>query len=98
MKIRPLRNLVLVRRRESESVTKGGIIIPDVAKKQALEGEIVAIGPGIRTKDGTGLKPMDGLKVGDKVLFGKFSGTDVKPGVGALLMLPVDAIQGVFEE
>lgn len=96
MKIRPLRGLVVIRRRESESVSKGGIIIPDIAKKQALEGEVVAVGPGKRGKNGIRL-PMD-VKPGDRVTFGKYSGTEIKPAVGDLLILPDDAISGVFVE
>ena len=76
MKFRPLHDRVLVRRTEEEAKTKGGIIIPDTAKEKPQEGEVVAIGNGAKTEDGKILK-MD-VKVGDRVLFGKWSGTEVK--------------------
>ena len=76
MKFRPLHDRVLVRRVQEEEKTKGGIIIPDTAKEKPQEGEVVAVGPGARTEDGKIIK-MD-VKVGDRVLFGKWSGTEVK--------------------
>ena len=76
MKFRPLHDRVLVRRVESEAKTAGGIIIPDTAKEKPQQGEIVAVGPGGRDENGK-LVPMD-VKAGDKVLFGKWSGTEVK--------------------
>lgn len=76
MKFRPLHDRVLIKALESEEKTAGGIIIPDTAKEKPQEGEIVAVGSGARTEDGK-IIPMD-VKVGDKVLFGKWSGTEVK--------------------
>ena len=76
MKFRPLHDRVLIKALESEEKTPGGIIIPDTAKEKPQEGEIVAVGSGARTEDGK-IIPMD-VKVGDKVLFGKWSGTEVK--------------------
>ena len=76
MKIRPLNDRVVVKRHEEETKTKGGIIIPDSAKEKPLEGTVVAIGSGKVLKNGKSL-PLD-VKVGDKVLFGKYSGTEVK--------------------
>ena len=76
MKFRPLHDRVLIRRVESEEKTTGGIIIPDTAKEKPMEGEVVAAGPGARGDDGK-LQPMD-VKAGDRVLFGKWSGTEVK--------------------
>jgi len=76
MKIRPLNDRVVVKRHEEETKTKGGIIIPDSAKEKPLEGTVVAIGSGKVLKNGKS-QPLD-LKVGDKVLFGKYSGTEVK--------------------
>lgn len=94
--IRPMRNLVLIRRRAAEEVSKGGIIIPDVAKERPLEGEVIAVGPGIRRKDGS-LRPVC-VEVGQRVLFGKYSGHDNIPGVGDMIMVPDDDIRGVIEE
>ena len=76
MKFRPLHDRVVVKRVEEEGKTKGGIIIPDTAKEKPMEGEIVAVGPGARGEDGT-LHPLD-VKPGDRVLFGKWSGTEIK--------------------
>jgi chaperonin GroES len=76
MKFRPLHDRVLIKVLESEEKTSGGIIIPDTAKEKPQEGEVVAVGPGVRTEDGK-ISPMD-VKVGDIVLFGKWSGTEVK--------------------
>ena len=76
MKFRPLHDRVLIEILDSEEKTSGGIIIPDTAKEKPQEGEVVAVGPGARTEDGK-LTPMD-VKVGDIVLFGKWSGTEVK--------------------
>ena len=76
MKFRPLHDRVLIEVLDSEEKTKGGIIIPDTAKEKPQEGEIVAVGPGGKTEDGKTIK-MD-VKVGDRVLFGKWSGTEVK--------------------
>ena len=76
MKFRPLHDRVLIKVLDSEEKTKGGIIIPDTAKEKPQEGEVVAVGPGARTEDGKTVK-MD-VKVGDKVIFGKWSGTEIK--------------------
>ena len=95
MKFRPLHDRVVVRRIEVESKTAGGIIIPDTAKEKPQTGEITAVGPGGRDEAGK-LIPLD-LKVGDKVLFGKWSGTEVKlDGVDLLIMKESD-IMGVLE-
>ena len=76
MKFRPLQDRVLIRRIEEEEKTAGGIIIPDTAKEKPMEGEVIAAGPGTRDDDGK-LRPLD-VKVGDRVLFGKWSGTEIK--------------------
>ena len=77
MSFRPLHDRVLIRRVEAEEKTAGGILIPDTAQEKPMEGEIVAVGPGARGEDGK-IQPLD-VKAGDRVLFGKWSGTDVKP-------------------
>jgi chaperonin GroES len=93
MKFRPLHDRVVVKRVESEQKTTGGIIIPDSAQEKPQQGEIVAVGPGGRDESGK-LTPLD-VKVGDKVLFGKWSGTEVKlDGVEYLIMKESD-IMGV---
>ena len=76
MKFRPLHDRVLIKVLDSEEKTKGGIIIPDTAKEKPQEGEVVAVGPGAKSEDGKTVK-MD-VKVGDKVIFGKWSGTEIK--------------------
>ena len=76
MKFRPLHDRVLIKVLDSEEKTKGGIIIPDTAKEKPQKGEVVAVGPGAKTEDGKTVK-MD-VKVGDKVIFGKWSGTEIK--------------------
>jgi chaperonin GroES len=94
-KFRPLHDRVVVRRVESEEKTKGGIIIPDTAKEKPQEGEIIAVGSGARDESGK-LVPLD-VKAGDRVLFGKWSGTEVKlDGVEYLIMKESD-IMGVIE-
>ena len=95
MKIRPLHDRVLVKRLEPKEVIKGGIIIPDTAKEKPQEGEVVAVGNGKVLKDGNVL-PMN-VKVGDKVLFGKYSGTDVKIDDQEYLIMREDDILGVLE-
>ncbi|MGE7371323.1 co-chaperone GroES [Neorhizobium sp. NPDC001467] len=91
---RPLHDRVVVKRVESEEKTKGGIIIPDTAKEKPAEGEIIAVGPGARDDKGT-LNALD-VKVGDRVLFGKWSGTEVKlDGVDLLIMKESD-IMGII--
>ena len=92
-KFRPLHDRVVVRRIEAEEKTKGGIIIPDTAKEKPQEGEIVAVGPGGRDEAGK-LIPID-LKVGDRVLFGKWSGTEVKLDGEDFLIMKESDIMGV---
>jgi chaperonin GroES len=93
MKFRPLHDRVVVKRIESEEKTKGGIIIPDTAKEKPQEGEVVAVGPGARDESGK-LVPLD-LKAGDRVLFGKWSGTEVKIDGTDLLIMKESDIMGV---
>ena len=96
MKLRPLGDRILVKRIKEEEKTKGGIIIPDTAKEKPQQGEVVAVGPGGRDESGK-LIPID-LKAGDRVLFGKYSGTEVKiDGVEYLIMKESD-IMGVLVE
>ena len=95
MKFRPLHDRVVVKRIDAEEKTSGGIIIPDTAKEKPSQGEIVAVGPGGRDENGR-LTPID-LKVGDTILFGKWSGTEVKiDGVDLLIMKESD-VMGVIE-
>lgn len=95
MKFRPLHDRVLLRRLDEEEKTAGGIIIPDTAKEKPMEGEIVATGPGARSEDGS-IHPLD-VKPGDRVLFGKWSGTEVKVGGEDLLIMKESDIMGVIE-
>jgi chaperonin GroES len=95
MNFRPLHDRVVVRRLESEERTKGGIIIPDTAKEKPQEGEVVAVGPGDRDESGK-LIPLD-VKAGDRVLFGKWSGTEVKIDGQDLLIMKESDIMGVVE-
>ncbi len=95
MALKPLHDRVLVRRTESEEKTKGGLIIPDSAKEKPSEGEIVAAGPGAR-KDSGELIEM-AVKAGDKVLFGKWSGTEVTINDEELLMMKESDIMGIIE-
>ncbi len=95
MQFRPLHDRVVVKRVAEEEKTKGGIIIPDTAKEKPMEGEIVAVGPGARDEKGN-LVPLD-VKAGDRILFGKWSGTEVKlDGVDLLIMKESD-IMGILE-
>ncbi len=96
MKIRPLHDRILVKRLEEEEKTKGGIIIPDTAKEKPIEGEVVAVGNGKLLENGE-VKPLD-VKVGDKVLFGKYAGTEVKIGGEEYLIMREDDILGIIEE
>ena len=96
MKFKPLHDRVVVKRVEEETKTKGGIIIPDTAKEKPMQGEILAVGPGARNDRGE-LVPM-GVKVGDRVLFGKWSGTEVKIDGEELLIMRESDIMGVLEE
>ena len=95
MKFRPLHDRVVVKRIDAEEKTKGGIIIPDNAKEKPAQGEIVAVGPGGRDEAGK-LIPID-LKVGDVVLFGKWSGTEVKIDGQDVLIMKESDIMGVIE-
>ena len=95
MKFRPLHDRVVIRRIEGEEKTKGGIIIPDTAKEKPQEGEVIAAGPGARDESGT-LVPLD-VKAGDRVLFGKWSGTEVKIDGEDLLIMKESDIMGVIE-
>ena len=94
MSFRPLHDRVLVRRVEAEEKTAGGIIIPDSAKEKPAEGEIVAVGSGARSEDGK-VHPLD-VKAGDRVLFGKWSGTEVKVGGEDLLIMKESDILGII--
>ena len=95
MKFRPLHDRVVVRRVEQEAKSAGGIIIPDTAKEKPMEGEIVAVGPGGRDESGK-LIPID-LKPGDRILFGKWSGTEVKIDGQDLLIMKESDIMGIVE-
>ncbi len=95
MKFRPLHDRVVVRRLESEEKTAGGIIIPDTAKEKPMEGEVIAAGPGARNEQGQ-LVPLD-VKAGDRVLFGKWSGTEVKIDGEDLLIMKESDIMGIIE-
>jgi len=96
MKIKPLRDRVIVRRLEEESKTKGGIFIPDTAKEKPQEGEIVAVGSGKLLEDGK-VFPLE-VKKGDRVLFGKYSGTEVKVDGEELIMMREEDILGVMQK
>jgi chaperonin GroES len=95
MKFRPLHDRVVVRRIEGEEKTKGGIIIPDTAKEKPQEGEVIAVGPGVRDEAGK-LQPLD-VAAGDRILFGKWSGTEVKIDGEELLIMKEADIMGVVE-
>ncbi len=95
MHFRPLHDRVVVRRINAEAKTAGGIIIPDTAKEKPMEGEIIAAGPGTRGDDGK-LHPLD-VKAGDRVLFGKWSGTEVKIDGEELIIMKESDIMGVID-
>jgi chaperonin GroES len=95
MEFRPLHDRLVVRRIESDEKTKGGIIIPDTAKEKPQEGEVIAVGPGARDESGK-LVPLD-LKAGDRVLFGKWSGTEIKLDGDDLLIMKESDVMGVLE-
>jgi chaperonin GroES len=95
MAFRPLGDRVLVRRVEEEEKTRGGIIIPDTAKEKPQEGEVIAVGPGARDETGK-VQPLD-VAVGDRILFGKWSGTEVKLGGEDLLIMKESDILGVLD-
>ena len=95
MKFRPLHDRIVVKRIDAEEKTAGGIIIPDTAKEKPMQGEVIAVGPGARDESGK-LVPLD-VKKGDKVLFGKWSGTEVKIDGEDLLIMKESDILGVIE-
>jgi chaperonin GroES len=95
MKFRPLHDRIVVKRITAEEKTAGGIIIPDTAKEKPMEGEVVAAGPGARNETGA-LVPLD-VKAGDRVLFGKWSGTEVKLDGEELLIMKESDIMGIIE-
>ena len=95
MKFRPLHDRVVIRRIEGEEKTKGGIIIPDNAKEKPQEGEVIVVGPGARDESGK-LVPLD-VKAGDRVLFGKWSGTEVKIDGEDLLIMKESDVMGAIE-
>ena len=95
MKFRPLHDRVVIQRVEEEEKTKGGIIIPDTAKEKPMEGKVVAVGPGARGEDGK-IHPLD-VKAGDRVLFGKWSGTEVKLDGDEYIIMKESDIMGIIE-
>lgn len=95
MNLRPLHDRVVVKRMEEERTTPGGIVIPDSAAEKPIRGEIVAVGTGKRLDNGE-VRPLD-VKVGDKVLFGKFAGTEVKLGEDEVLVMREDDVMAVIE-
>ena len=95
MKFRPLHDRVLVRRIEAEEKTAGGIIIPDTAKEKPMEGEVIAVGPGARNEKGE-LFPLD-VKAGDRILFGKWSGSEVRMDGKDLLIMKESDVMGIVE-
>jgi len=94
MKFRPLQDRVLIRGVEQENKTAGGILIPDTAKEKPTEGEVIAVGPGARSEDGK-IHPLD-VKVGDRVLFGKWSGTEIKVDGEDVVIMKESDIMGVI--
>lgn len=96
MKFRPLHDRILVERVESEEVTKGGIILPDTAKEKPQQGKIIAVGSGKRTEDGK-IIPLE-LKAGDTILFGKYSGSEIKIEGIEYLIMKEDDVLGLVEE
>jgi chaperonin GroES len=96
MKFRPLHDRVVVKRVEEDTMTKGGIIIPDTAQEKPMQGKIIAVGPGARDESGK-LVPLD-VKKGDTVLFGKWSGTEVKIDGDELLIMKESDIMGVLDK
>ncbi|PLU51163.1 co-chaperone GroES [Sinorhizobium medicae] len=95
MAFRPLHDRILVRRVESEEKTKGGIIIPDTAKEKPQEGEVIAVGPGARNEQRQ-VQPLD-VKAGDRILFGKWSGTEIKIHGEDLLIMKESDVMGIIE-
>jgi chaperonin GroES len=95
MNFRPLHDRVLVRRVEQEAKTTGGILIPDTAQEKPMEGDVIAVGPGIRADDGK-VHPLD-LKAGDRVIFGKWSGTEVKIEGEELMIMKESDVMGIID-
>lgn len=95
MKFRPLHDRVLVKRIESEEKTAGGIIIPDTAKEKPMEGEVMAVGPGLRSDNGT-IMALD-VKAGDRILFGKWSGTEIKLNGQDFIVMKESDVMGIIE-
>jgi chaperonin GroES len=96
MGFRPLHDRVLIRRVEAEEKSAGGIIIPDTAKEKPMEGEVVSVGPGARGDDGK-IQPLD-VKAGDRVLFGKWSGTEIKLDGEDLIIMKESDIMGILDQ
>ena len=96
MKFRPLHDRIVVRRVDAEEKTKGGIIIPDTAKEKPQEGEVIAVGPGARDENGK-VVPLD-VKAGDRILFGKWTGTEIKLDGEELLIMKESDVMGVIED
>ena len=96
MKFRPLQDRVLIRRIAQEEKTTGGIIIPDTAQEKPMEGEVVAAGPGTRAEDGS-IRPLD-VKAGDRVLFGKWSGTEIKIDGEDLMIMKESDLLGIVDD
>jgi len=96
MNIRPLQDRVIIKRMEEEKMSSGGIVIPDSATEKPIKGEVVAVGNGLVLDNGE-IRPLD-LKVGDKVLFGKYSGTEVKLDGEELLVMKEDDVMAVLED
>jgi chaperonin GroES len=96
MKFRPLHDRIVVRRIEAEQKSAGGIIIPDTAKEKPQEGEVISVGPGARDEDGKYIQP--DVKAGDRVLFGKWSGTEVKVDGEDLIIMKESDILGIVEQ
>ena len=96
MKIRPLQDRVIVKRLDEEAMTKGGIIIPDTAKEKPMEGMVISVGKGKTADDGKLIKP--DVKAGDRILFGKYSGTEVQFDGDELLIMHEDDILGILEK
>ena len=95
MKFRPLHDRVLARRVEQEAKTTGGVIIPDTAQEKPMEGDVIAVGPGTRGEDGK-VHPLD-VKTGDRVLFGKWSGTEVKIDGEELMIMKESDVMGIID-
>lgn len=95
MKVRPLHDRILIKRIEEQETVKGGIIIPDTAKEKPQEGEVIAVGTGRKTEEGK-VVPLD-VKAGDRILFGKYSGTEIKINDQEYLILKEDEVLGVIE-